>query len=132
MAYEIPGFKLTLAAGETLTTHQYYFAKISADNTVVMATDLTDIPVGIIQNTAANGGAVELMVSGVSKLIVGAGGAISAGQLVGCDADGKGIVVDPDGANDYYYVGQAISGGAAGEIISVLINCATPVIQSGS
>jgi hypothetical protein len=132
MAYEIPGFKLTLTAGESLTTKQFYFAKISADNTCVMATELTDIPCGIIQNNPASGEATEIMVNGVSKVLVGAGGAVTAGQLVGCDADGKLVVVDPDGVADYYFVGQVLEGAGAAEYATILFNCMTPVIQSGS
>lgn len=132
MAIEIPGFKFTAVAGEDLSSKQYYFVKISADDTVVMATELTDIPCGILQNAPAEGQAAEIMVTGISKLIVGAGGDLAAGNLVGCDADGKGVVVDPDGTDDYYYTGQCFVAGAASETCSVLINCATPVIQSGS
>jgi hypothetical protein len=132
MAYEIPGFKFTAKAGESLATAQYKFAKLSADDTVSIGTDLTDILCGIIQNDCGADGAAEIMADGISKLKVGAGGALAAGNLVGCDAEGCGVVVDPDGANDYYYVGQVIRGAAAGELCTVLFNCMTPVIQSGS
>lgn len=132
MAYEVPGYKLTMVAGEDLTACQHKFVKISANDTVVMATELADIPCGVLQNNPPSGGAAEIMVTGISKLKVGAGGALAAGNLVGGDAEGCGVVVDPDGATDYYYVGQIVLGASAGEICSALINCATPVIASGS
>jgi len=132
MAYEIPGFKFSPIAGESVVAAQYKFAKLSADNTVSIGTDLTDIPCGVIQNDVAINGAVEVMVSGISKVLVGAGGAVTAGQLIGCDAEGCAVVVDPDGASDYYYVGQVVEGAAANAYCTALINCATPVIQSGS
>ncbi len=132
MAKEIPGFSFTAIAAASFAAAQYKFAKISADNTVALGTDLTDIPCGIIQNDCASGGAAEIMVSGISKLLVGAGGAVTAGMLVGCDAEGCAVEVDPDGANDYYYVGQVLEGAAASAYCTVLFNCATPVIQSGS
>jgi hypothetical protein len=132
MAYEIPGFKLTMIAGEALTAAQYKFAKISDDNEIKIGTDLTDIPCGVIQNNCASGGSAEIMVSGVTKLLVGAGGAVTAGKLIGCDAEGCAVEVDPDGANDYYYCGQVLEGAGASEYCTALINCATPVIQSGS
>ena len=132
MAYEIPGFKYTLTAGEALTAAPYKFAKISADNTASIGTDLTDIPCGVIQNDCASGDAAEIMASGITKILVGAGGAVVAGNLIGCDAEGCAVVVDPDGTSDYYYCGQVLIGASAGEYCTALINCMTPVIQSGS
>lgn len=132
MAYELPGFKITMVAGEDLSACQHKFVKISANNTVVMATELTDIPCGVLQNAPPSGGAAEIMVTGVSKVKVGAGALVAFGNLVGCDAEGCAVVVDPDGASDYYYVGQVLAGAGIGETCSVLINCATPVITSGS
>lgn len=132
MAYEKPGFAITLVAGATLASCQYKFAKISADDTCVMATDLVDIPVGIIQNNPVSGLAAEVMVSGISKLLVGAGGALAYGEFVGCDAEGCGVTVDPDGTSEYYYVGRVLQGAAANCIATVLINCATPVLTAGS
>jgi len=132
MAYEIPGFKFTAEAAASFTTSQYKFVKFSADNTVALGTDLTDIPCGILQNNPAQYGAAEIMANGISKLLVGAGGAVTAGQFIGCDAEGCAVVIDPDGASDYYYVGQVIEGAGASELCTVLFNCMTPVIQSGS
>jgi hypothetical protein len=132
MAYEIPGFSFSPIAGESFATAQYKFAVLSANNTAIIGTNLTDIPCGVIQDKAPINAPSTVMVTGITKLQVGAGGALAAGNLVGCDAEGCGVVVDPDGANDYYYVGQCIEGAAANGIATVLINCATPVIQSGS
>jgi hypothetical protein len=132
MAYEIPGFSFTAVAAEAMTAAQFKFAKISADNAVSIGTDLTDIPCGVIQNDPASGAGAVILVSGISKILVGAGGAVVAGNFIGCDAEGCAVVVDPDGASDYYYVGQVLIGAAAGEYCTALINCATPVIQSGS
>lgn len=132
MAREQAGFQMSINAGESLTACQYKFVKISANNTVVMGTDLTDIPCGVLQNNPPNGAAAEIMVSGITKLKVGAGGSVAASNLIGCDAEGCAVVVDPDGTNDYYYVGQVIEGASAGELCTALINCATPVISSGA
>lgn len=131
MAIELSGFKISAIAGENLSNMQYHWVKISANNTVLMATELTDMPCGILQNNPVEGLAAEIMVIGISKLQLHAG-AIAFGVLVGTDGDGHGITVDPDGANDYYYCGQIIMGAGANEIASALINCAAPVIQSGS
>lgn len=131
MAIELQGFKFTAIAGADLSAKQYHFMKISADMTVIVCAALTDIPCGVLQNAPISGQAAEVMVSGITKVVTGA--ALTAGNLIGCDADGHGVSVDPDGAADNYFVGQVLIGtGGAGEIGSALINCATPVIQSGS
>lgn len=132
MAYEIPGFNISLVAAESMASAQFYFAKVSGDNGAAICTELTDMPCGVIQNKPASGGAAEIMVMGVTKVLVGAGGALVAGNLVGCDADGKAVAVDPDGTSDYYWVGQCLEGAAAGEYATILINAANPCIQAGS
>jgi len=130
MAIELQGFKFTAIAGESLTAKQYMFMKLSADMTVVGTAALTDIPCGVLQNNPPIGGAAEVMVYGITKIV--AGGALTAGNLIGCDAAGTAVVADPDGVADSYYVGQVVIGCGAGEIGSALVNCASPVIQSGS
>jgi len=131
MAIELQGFKFTAIAGADLSTNQYNFMKISANMTVVVCAALTDIPVGVLQNNPPSGGAAEIMVSGITKIVTA--GALTAGNLVGCDAAGLAVSVNPDGVADNYYVGQIVIGtGGANEIGSALINCANPVIQSGS
>jgi hypothetical protein len=131
MAIELQGFKFTAIAGEALSAKQYMFMKLSADMTVVGTTALTDVPCGVLQNNPPIGGAAEVMVYGITKILAGVG-ALAAGNLVGCDAAGTAVVVDPDGVADNYYVGQIVIGCGAGEIGSALVNCASPVIQSGS
>lgn len=131
MAIELQGFKFTAIAGESLAAKQYHFMKLSADMTVIGCAALTDIPCGVLQNNPVSGLAAEIMVYGITKVVAGAG-AIAATNLIGTDADGHAVVVDPDGAADNYYCGQVCLGAGANEIASALIDCASPVIQSGS
>lgn len=131
MAIELQGFKFTAIAGASLASAQYHFVKLSADMTVIETAALTDIPCGVLQNNPPSGGAAEVMVYGITKIVAGAA-PIAAGNLIGCDAAATAVVVDPDGAADNYYVGQVVIGCGAGEIGSALVNCASPVIQSGS
>lgn len=126
MAYESPGYKITLVAAESMVAAQFKFAKISADNTASIGNNLTDIPCGVIQNNVVSGGATEIMVSGISKIKVGAAGAVVAGNSIGCDAAGCAKVVGAGGA----IAGQVILGAGANEICSALINCAAPAIKS--
>lgn len=131
MAIEQPGYKFTAIAGSSLASYQYHFVKLSADMTVVPCSAATDIPCGVLQNNPASGGAAEVMVSGVTKII---GASLTAGNLIGTHSDGHAVVIDPDGVGDIYYCGQVLigTGAGAGEIASALINCATPVITAGS
>ena len=131
MAIELQGFKFTAIAGADLSAKQYHFVKISADMTVTVCAALTDIPCGVLQNAPPQYGAAEVMVFGISKVVTAA--AIAYGVQVGCDANGHAILVDPDGALDYYYCGiMVVSTGGASEIGSALINCAAPVITAKS
>jgi hypothetical protein len=123
MAIEIPGKKLTAAAGENLT--QYTFVKATTGTgqiTVVTATTAatTAVPnfLGVVQNEPTSGKAGELMLDGVSK--VKALGAIKTGQYVKLGAGGgvEAIVV----GTGEQAVGLAQSTTTAtGQLVSVLI-----------
>ena len=131
MAIELQGFKFTAIAGEDLSAKQYHFMKLSANMTVVGCAATTDIPCGVLQNNPPSGGAAEVMVYGITKIVTAA--ALTAGALLSTDANGHAVAIDPDGNGDLYYCGQVvISTGGANEIGSALVNCATPVIQSAS
>ena len=132
MAYEQPCFKFSATSLVDMRTNQFHFVNIAADDTVTLCSALTDIPCGILQNTPNVGETAEVLAIGISKLRTGAGAALAAGNLVGTDALGEGVTVDPDGAADNYYAGQVLAGSNASEICTVLINCINPVIQSGS
>ncbi len=125
------GTNLSLIAGEDLSAKQYRFAKLSGDNKVKVCDAATDVPVGVIQNRPESGEVAEIAWFGKVPVVVGEV-AIIAGAQVGTDANGKAVAIDPDGVDDYYYVGQAVTGGDPGEVIEVLMNCATPVIQARS
>lgn len=131
MAIELQGFKFTAIAGASLTTSQYHFVKLSANMTVIVCDAAADIPCGVLQNNPPSGGAAEVMVYGITKII---GASLTAGNLIGTHTDGTAVVIDPDGVADLYYCGQVLIGTGAGaaEVASALINCATPVIQAGS
>jgi hypothetical protein len=126
MAYEIPGFKLTLVAGEDLGSDQYKFVKQNASGQAVKCSAITDKPVGILQNNPASGGEAEIMCDGVSKLKFG--GAAAIGALVGTDASAKGDAIVAGTDTTVYAVGQVLDEAAAadGDIVSVLFDCKKP------
>lgn len=115
MATEIPGLVITGVAGESMTSAQYYGTILAADG----AWDIADTPgndiMGVIQNNPAAGAEVTVMVSGVSKMVVGTGG-VTVGDKVQCIADGITTAASGD-----HVVGRALATGVAGDIVSVLL-----------
>lgn len=115
MATEIPGLVITGVAGESFASAQYYGCVLAADG----QWDIADTPgndiMGVAQNKPAVGEELTVMVSGVSKMVVGTGG-VTVGDKVQCIADGITTAASGD-----HVVGRALSTGAAGEIVSVLL-----------
>lgn len=120
----------TYKAVGDLSGKEGYFVKMSADGAVEICSALTDIPVGAVHEGNTEGRAVSVAESGKEFIKVGAV-AVTAGMLVGTDATGTAVEVDPDGAVDYYYKGQVVVGAAPGEFAEVKLFDA-PVIQSES
>lgn len=84
-----PILDVSFIAGGTLTTKQFYFVKLSADNTVVVCDGATDKPIGILQNKPASGQSAKVRMIGVSKLV--SSGNIGYGVDVGTDGSGKAV-----------------------------------------
>ena len=128
MAWEIPYGKATYRAHADLRLCQFHYVKFTAatNDEVELCSAATDIPCGILQNAPNTGEPAEVMHIGISKVRVGAGGAIAAGNLVGTDAAGH---CDPKIAGvdvTEYIVGQCIEGAAANAIGTVTINGLNP------
>lgn len=123
MAYEIPGFEITLEASGDLSTKQYYFVKLDTNGRVAVCTAVTDNPIGILQDKpAAIGRACRVMVSGVSK--VSSDADLAKADYVGPAADGQAAKYVHGTDTTKYIVGQVLlDGGAAGELSSILFDC---------
>lgn len=133
MAYEEALVSITLEADATLAVatgvpgqpgaadpnggHQYKFVQITGVKTVGLAdATVTDSVIGVLQNKPqATGAAATVAISGVSK--VEAGATITAGNPIAVKADGTAEV----GLTGEPIVGFALTSGADGEIISVLL-----------
>ena len=126
MATELPGFKLTgHFAGEDLSGAQYRFVKLDAQRDVVRCTAITDEPIGILQNDPVEGEEAEIMVTGRSKVV--ADGVIAVGAEVGTSADGEADSIASGVDTTVFKVARALDpAAAAGEIISVLVDCLAP------
>lgn len=118
MAYEIPGFSFTLVAAADLSTSQYCF--VNADTTA--AGSKAALPaaggraVGVLQNKPVAGAAGTIVATGISKVLVGAGG-VTAGDNVKVTAAGAVILANAGS----YAVGIALATGAAGTYVPVLL-----------
>ena len=126
MAYEGVQIKLTgLTASADLSAKQYYFVKVSGNNTVTVCAAATDKPVGVLQNTPISGAEAEVCVIGITK--VSSDAALTAGNLIGTSADGQADAKTPGTDTTEYTVGMVLYGsGAAAGIATAVINCAAP------
>jgi len=127
MAYEINQYsvKITLPAAADLSTKQYYFVKVNTSGQAALCSGATDKPIGVLQNTPTSGQAAEVLVVGGTKIVASA--SLDEGVAIGTTAAGKAgaKVVGTDTTN--YIVGQVIlASGADGELLTAVINCASP------
>ena len=121
MAYESPQINIgTLTAAADLSSKQYYFVKLASATTVNVCSAVTDVPIGVLQNTPASGEAAQICVFGLSK--VSADATLAAGDIIGTSADGQAQPVVQGTETTVYNAGQAITAGAAGTLQTALIN----------
>lgn len=133
-AIEQPGLVVSMKTATDLSSAQYHFVKLSADMTVALCDAVTDAPLGILQNAPTSGQTAEVMVNGVSKVVVGTGVTLTYGEIVGPDTAGE--------ADDYVEAtdvtsrgcGRVLQGAGAAELATVLIECSVPhqLVKSGT
>jgi hypothetical protein len=102
-------------AGADLTGKLHYFVKLSADFTVVLATAGTEAIVGVIREEANIGKPVTVQYGGMGKAI--AGGAITVGQRITSDSNGKAVATAVGGD---IVVGLALMNANVGDIFTFL------------
>lgn len=127
MAYEISNnaLKVTLVAGADLSAKQFYFVKMSADNTCVLCSAATDAPIGVLQNNPISGAEATVVVAGGTKIVASA--AIAAGVKIGTASTGKADAKVAGTDTTEYTVGQVLLASSAdAEILTAVINCASP------
>ena len=99
--------------------------KLNSSGQAVVCAAVTDIPVGILQNTPASGSVAEITVVGVSKVSSDAG--LTAGNQIGTSADGQAAAYVAGTDTTKYIVGQMLTTtGAAAVIGTAVINCVAP------
>ena len=123
MANENVGLDITLAASADLSSYQYYFVELSANDTVSVCNALTDRPIGVLQNKpAAAGRPAVVRVVGYTKVSSDAG--LTYGNVIGTSADGQ---ADAKAVTDttQYVCGQVIKGTTvAAQLAEAFICCA--------
>ena len=121
MAYEAAQIRFgNLTAAADLSSKQYYFVKLASATTVNVCSAITDIPIGVLQNTPESGEAAEVCIFGITK--VSADGTLAAGNLIGTSADGQADAIAAGSDTTVYTQGQAITAASAGETTTMFLN----------
>jgi len=111
--YNKPAF----IAGEDLTSYQWHFVYLSADNTVKVCDSGNEDVIGILENKPESGQAAKVATVGMfSKLVLGE--TITVGQELTSTSDGHGEAVDAAGE---YAGAKALMAGDENDIIEVLV-----------
>ena len=109
----------TFSAGGTILQHT--FVKLSANNTVIACDGVTDKPIGVAQEGASSGGAVNVCIAGITKIQGDAD--LDAGHSIGTSANAQAANY---GASDTtkFIVGQVLIGNTtAAGLVTAAINC---------
>jgi hypothetical protein len=111
-------------AGADLSGSQFYFVEL-ASGEVTVCNDVTDVPIGVLQNKPTAGQSAEVVMLGSTK--VSADAAITEGALIGCSADGQAEAKVIGTDTTEYVCGRVLEAASnAGEIIQAEINCIAP------
>ena len=124
-AVSSPPGRLTLQAGEDLSSAQFHAVTLESDGQVDLYDAITDVPFGVLQNKPdAAGKGAEIVYSGRTKVAYGA--TVAAGAQISFNSSGKAVTFVKDTNTTTFSAGQAILGGASGETGDAIINCANP------
>lgn len=114
---------ITRPASTDLSTKQYLFTKLDSAGKAAVCSVAGEPAVGVQQNKpAALDRETEIGFHGVSKVI--AGGTVASMAKVTTDAAGKAVTA----ASTNNVAGLCIDGGVVGDIITVLLGVAPPVL----
>ena len=123
--------KDTREAAADLSANQYCFVKLDTNGRVAAIAANTDVPYGVLQNKPnALGKAAEVVIIGITKILVDTGVTADEGSLIGPGVAGtvKGAarINVPGTDTTKYAVGSFRSAGAAGTVVTAVVNCASP------
>lgn len=111
--------KITLEAGQDLSSNQFYFVALASDGQIDPAGDGAAAD-GILYNDPdAAGKAAEVAIPNGARVKVVSGGSVSVGDDVASDANGKATTATTGDV----ILGKAVEAGATdGDVISILFN----------
>ena len=117
MIGETSGIEKPAIAEEAFDT-EYLIAKFgSTDEKVKKGAAATDILVGVIQGKVKKDAKANVMLTGIT--LVKAGRAVTRGDLITSDANGKGVSTT---TAKNYVVGMALASGVDGDLIPLLLS----------
>jgi hypothetical protein len=111
-------FPADSSLASTTANYQYHFVKLSADNTVTIASGATDPVIGVLQNKPQTTGSVaRVRIFGVTRVV--AAGVIAVNTKVGTDGSGHAVAKTLDTTQ---YMGVLLEASAgASETPSMLL-----------
>lgn len=128
MAYEISNnaVKITRVAGADLSALQFTFVKQNSSGQVVAVAAATDVPIGVLQNAPTSGQEATILVTGGTKLKAGATITLGTHFVLGTTSAGAATPLAPGTDTTKYILGVPLATAASGDIMSVIVNCASP------
>ena len=100
----------SMVAGADLSALQFTFVKMNTTDSTVIAAGNGEAAFGVLINDPTSGQAATVVTHGRVMIEVGTGG-LTAGDLIGVDANGEAVTA----ASPDIVVGQCIVGASAGE-----------------
>lgn len=135
MAWELPlGCIGNLVADASMASNQFHCVKADSTNNQFSLCDTDgEVVLGVLQDKPGSGEAGDIMALGVTKVVVGTGETLVAGQSWGVDANGEaktieGTVTGADVGD--YAAGIVLEGASAGELATVTIGIGTYKVEA--
>lgn len=135
MAWELGCFNIgNLLAASTMASNQFKCVKAhTTNNQFTLCSVDGEVVLGVLQDKPASGESGDIMTIGVTKVTVGVGETLVAGQTWGTDSSGKaktieGTVTGADVGD--YAAGMVLQGAAAGELATVTIGFPTFKVEA--
>jgi hypothetical protein len=109
----------------TAAVSAFTIAKFGADDdTLSAATAATEDLIGVFQHDTSAGDEVRVMLTGISRVVLG--GTVTRGAWLTSDASAKAVAIGAVAGTNYNSIGRALASGVAGDIIPVLLEPGRP------
>ena len=109
---------ISLEAGADLSAGQYYFVSVASDGQIDLTGDGAQADGVLLNDPAAAGRAATVCILGRTK--VTAGGAITAGGKIACDASGRAVAAATTGDEILGIALTTVT--TAGQVVEIIFN----------